>query len=230
MYKLTPLFAIIALIGTILLCGGCGMSAADRAEQRMLDSIYTADSLRAVRHLRDSLRQADSLANADFISADLRTFWLKGRVMQVLESVDNGYTIQLLFDEQGTLLSHSAYDTDSSRIVRDGNDRIISLINIGSWEGGNDGIDIKYTPDGFPSAISHWQAGHDSYVFNRYDRHNWPLEGAITDTEDSFSGQVSYSYPAIDSRGNWTKHIAIEKWPELAATRHIVIRKIIYYR
>ena len=225
-----PTLIFLVLASAIMLLGGCGMSASERAEQQRLDSIYSADSLRAARHLRDSLRLADSLANVDFVTPDLRTFGLKGHVKQVIETTDNSYTTQLLFDEKGVLLSHSAYDTDKSKIVRDGNDRIISLINLDSWEGGNDGMDFKYTPEGIPSAISHWESGHDSYVFSRYDSHGWPIEGAISDSEDQFTGKVSYSYTKTDNHGNWTTQIAIETWPEVEDTRHTIVRKITYYR
>ena len=196
-------------------CGDRKSSAADSGTPERVDSL----AQRSVGN--------DSLET--FVSKDLSTFWLRGRVKQVVETTESGYTVTLQFDREGNLVSHSAYNTKKSEILRDLDNRIISMVNIGGGEQGNSGMDFSYDADGIVANLSHWAESHDTYQYVDFTPKGWPLKGNIADENDDYSGKVHYKYPKVDSCGNWLEQVAYESWPDIEETAYVVKRRVSYY-
>lgn len=188
-----------------------------------------AGQLQTTAASRDSVAKADSLATVNFSSPDLTTFWLKGRVKTVVETTESGYSVTLKFNEKGVLLSHSAYNGKNSKILRDTNERIISMVNLFGDSDRNNGEDFSYDADGRVSNLSHWAQSHDTYQFVEYNKAGWPLKANLADCDDDYSGRVTYKYTKTDSRGNWTRQVASETWPDIEETTYVTTRVITYY-
>ena len=188
-----------------------------------------AEQSRQASAVRDSLPEADSLAKVNFSSPDLTTFWLRGRVKSMVETTESGYTVTLKFDEKGNLLSHSAYSGRNSKILRDANDRIISMVNLVGDADRNNGEDFSYDADGRVSNLSHWSQSHDTYQIVEYSKEGWPLKANLADCDDDYSGRVTFKYPKTDVYGNWIRQVASETWPDIAETTYVTTRVITYY-
>ena len=217
------IFAISLILISFTGCSKASKAPADTtgsAEGAMSDSLRQAEEA----------RRADSIAVADFISKDLKTFWLHGHVKEVEEITESGYKVTIKFDRNGMMTYHSAFATKKSNILRDADDHIISMVNEGAWDGRNEGQDYSYDADGYPMRLSHWAEAHDTYQYTRSNKQGWPLEATLADTEDDFSGKVTFEYPDVDAYGNWTRQVSYETWPDIEKTTYTTTRSITYYR
>ena len=176
------LLLILFVSVAFMACGGKGKSAAELAR---------LDSLR-----KDSIMK-DSIAKANFTSPDLITFDLKGPVQTVIVG---GNEDKITFDENGTIVSHSA--TLVENISRNDEGYIESIYITGESQSFDYDLEVK--------KLKSVTGGDGGYSYTRTYEYNeagdvitekWKTVDEVEGSSDSGVNQIEIT--KRDNYGNW---------------------------
>lgn len=158
-------------------------------------------------------KKADSISNDEaeqlelaqkewdeFTSSDLKTFFVKGHVKEIVYGTD--YTTTIRFSEEGKLTYHSSYQNSEYKhqYKRNSKGQLTDLLLKDSWDGGDEGETYKYNADGYPCFYSNWSSDTVEKSYTQYDENHWPTSG------EGYEGgaPITFTYPSVDDHGNWT--------------------------
>lgn len=175
--------------------------------QAKLDSIERVDSLQRAEEQRIKLAKQEW---EDFTSTDLKQFFLKGHVKEVIYTEKvyfyNDYdehTYTLKFSEEGKLTYHSAYkgtDFKKCHFKRNNKGQIIQIMAETTWDIQEIGEDFRYNKEGYPCFHSIWASDTIEENYTIYNENHWPTKGR------GYEGNapITYTYSSVDDHGNWT--------------------------
>lgn len=195
-----PLLVLaISLLGLNLISCKNGDSKKVEELQAKLDSIALADSIRNAEAEQLELAQKEW---DEFTSTDLKTFFVKGHVKEIVYVTYYDYTETIRFSEEGELTYHSRYQNGEFRYQykRNSKGQLTDLIIKDSWDGGDAGESYKYNADGYPCFHSNWSSDTIEEYYTRYDENHWPTQGKGYECD----APITITYPAVDDHGNWT--------------------------
>lgn len=203
------LLKIVSALLAIVVIGVCYYFYVDSQNRARVLAMEKArqDSLALVaKQLRqDSITAAAQAELAkkeweEFTSTDLKTFFVKGHVKEIVYGTD--YTTTIRFSEDGKLTYHSHYQNGEFQYQYERNSKgqLTYMILEDSWDGGDEGETYKYNADGYPCYYCNWCSDTIEEEYTRYDENHWPTRGKGHEGD----APITYTYPAVDGHGNWT--------------------------
>lgn len=192
-------------------------SSQDRARVLAMEKARQDSLALVAQQLRkDSIAAATQAERAqkewdEFTSADLKTFFVKGHVKEIVYGTD--YITTIRFSEEGKLSYHSKYQDQEyqHQYKRNSKGQLTDLLLKDSWAGGDQGETFKYNADGYPCFHSNWCSDTIEEEYTQYDENHWPTRG------EGYEGgaPITYTYPAVDDHGNWTTQKTIVHYSKI---------------
>lgn len=215
--------ALIKIAGVLLVIAAIGICYYFYVDSQNRASVLAMEKARqdSLALVAKQLRQ-DSIAAAKqaeleqkkwdaFTSTDLKTFFVKGHVKEIVYGTD--YTTTIRFSEDGKLTYHSRYQNSECKYqyIRNSKGQLTDLLLKDSWEGGDEGETFKYNVDGYPCFHSSWCSDTIEEEYTQYDENHWPTRG------EGYEGgaPITYTYPSVDEHGNWTTQKTIVHYSEV---------------
>lgn len=214
------LIKIGGVLLAIVIIGVCYFyytSSQDRARVLAMEKARQDSLALVAEQLRqDSIAAATQAEHAkkewdEFTSTDLKTFFVKGHVKEIVYGTDYIKTIR--FSEEGKLTYHSSYQNQEyqHQYKRNNKGQLTDLLLKDSWGGGDEGETFKYNADGYPCFHSSWCSDTIEEEYTQYDENHWPTCG------EGYEGgaPISYTYPTVDDHGNWTTQKTIVHYSKI---------------
>lgn len=190
----------VCAVAAAVFCG-CSNSSVKQENAAGDSTEVTKDSV------QEPVDTFDVAAFNGFSTADLRTFWLKGHVKQLVE-VDNKIKNVIDFSPEGRATVKSYYGCDC-KLTRDGEGHIVTIGTV--LDESQEGTFFTLEYDAVGNVIrntcempSYFESDPSNY--GKYNEQGWPTTCKASGGEGGyyFETDVTYTYEGIDEVGNWT--------------------------